>query len=717
LIRPETPWFKLVVLLLVGLILMLRGADRFWHPQFWFEDGRVFFQDAYNLSFWQSVTKPYVVDWLGTGYYMLANRVLAELALVVDVEYAPAMFMILAFAVATLCCSFFMLEGFSWLMPSARLRALVCFMLALLPGSSEIALRFLNLQWYLGLLCFLLTLMDVPRTRRGAFVYLAGWLLCGLSAPQTVVFLPCLIVRAWLVPNQRRLLAGASLAGLCGLVPTFWFNAAHGAASRPEPWSVLVASFNTFAARVLVTFSVGSARSWGWFYNKPTADYLYLWYLPFATFVVALSIAWSRQRRYGRLSLLAYFVYCIVAPIILACIRQPQVVAIGRSIRTSWGGDRYFVLPVASLGVLLFWWTTTIQGGIRRIYAVRIALIAIIAFAASTDFFDPFEVTDQQWHSQVLRIKAAEASGAEQVVRVPSNPSSDFGALLEFHSAAPPPALTTERRDGAIGYAGSDRTPNGPVTTDDILLVNGWAVNVASNAPFEEVLVADKASSTVLARTRLHGARLDVAQVMADDRLRWSGWRVAVRADRLGEGRHVLRAYTCDRCEDSGAKAYLLGGEATVDIAAGALSTHPKETAAGVIAHVGATGHPMTAFRTGDTIEMVGWALNKARSAPADSVMLIDDESGLFIASTRTGNQPGVAWASDNIGPANAGWKVSFPANQLAEGRHRIRLYIFDSPTRQLLPTDSAAALEVRPDSEGDRSRVLFHPDTIRGAE
>ena len=682
-IGPEARWFKLVVMLLVGLVLMLRGGDHFWHPQFWVEDGTVAFQDAYNLSFWQSVTKPYA-----GGYYLLATRLLAELALVINIEYAPVMFMIMGFVVATLCCSLpargFLLADAVGPAQSACLfdadsaagHLGDCAALRAAPVVSGVALFFDDAD-------------DPPRTRRGAVVYLVGWLLCGFSTPQTLVFLPCLAVRAWFVPGQRRLLAGAALAGpvwAIAVVLVYRHAPADVSTGAVERANCASQHVRGQSSRHVVR---GIRSSLRWFCEKPIADYL-----------LSLVITVRSVRR-GAVDFMVSSGAAVRAVMPSRLFRVLHDRADRAGVLPTRGGDdrpqhshilgRRSIFRAASgisrAAPCLVDDDDTRPGSPSVCRAYRShpndRLRRLGRFLRSVCSYRP-AVAQPGAENQ-----GGEASGAEQVVRVPSNPLA-FGALLEFHSPASP-ALTMKRGDGVIEYAGSDGATKAPVTTDDIFLVAGWAFNVASNAPFEEVLVVDKASGAVLARTRLHGTRPDVAQAKANDHLLWSGWRVAVRADRLGEGRHVLRAYTCDICDGSASEAYLLAGEATVDIGRGLRGpAHPKETTAGVIDHVGARGRPMTAFRTSDTIEMVGWALNSARSAPADSVVFVDEDSGLLVAYTGTGDdRPDVAQAYGNVGLAHAGWKISFPANQLVQGSHRIRLYVFERGTRQLLPTDS----------------------------
>jgi len=126
---------------LVAIIFYIRGCSRIILPQLWAEDGVVFFQDAYNLAFWTSITKSY------RGYYHLLPRIVAEVATLFRLEFIPAIYVLTAFLVAVFCCSFFLKQTFAWIVPNVYQRALFCVLFALMPANDEALLRFVNMQW------------------------------------------------------------------------------------------------------------------------------------------------------------------------------------------------------------------------------------------------------------------------------------------------------------------------------------------------------------------------------------------------------------------------------------------------------------------------------------------------------------------------------------------------------------------------------------------
>jgi hypothetical protein len=541
--RLNTTALKWLVVALITLIFVLRGDARFWYPQLWFEDTSIYLQDAYNLSFWDSITKPHVAPSLGTGYYVVTNRVLAEVALLFRLEYLPTIFLIIALICAIGCCSFFLMDHFAWLIPSLWVRSTICVLFALLPGSYEILLRFLNMQWYMGILSFLMVLMYTPYTTLGRIIYIGGWLLLMLSNPQTVIFLPCLLVKALLSNKGQLVILASCIAIAIGLLPTIIYNTLAGGTHFPLPTigQLIPALINSFVMRVLVAATIGATRSYGWFFEQSTALLGYLWYIPFAVFLSLLLVPLVRKQRWRHLLVSIYCLYCMTIPILLAMLRQPQLVEASQHINTSWGGERYFVLPVAAFCFLLIWWGVQLLVQARWSKLVQIATFLAILSAVQSDFFDPYVVTDQQWSSQVARIVMAEQAAYGEQLRIPSNPSSIWSAVLNMPTSVPELPRTTEQWPGTFEYAGSDITNSPEVKQDEVVLVRGWALNRERTGPVDEVLILNTHSGVILGRTRSRTPRSDVIGVTGP--VRWSGWQMVFRADQLPPGEYTLQAF------------------------------------------------------------------------------------------------------------------------------------------------------------------------------
>jgi hypothetical protein len=87
----------LLILCLAGaLILVLRRPDAILNPQFWAEDGKVWFANAYNLGPLRSLLLPQ------DGYFQTISRITAAISLLVPTKSAPLVFNLVALIIQLL---------------------------------------------------------------------------------------------------------------------------------------------------------------------------------------------------------------------------------------------------------------------------------------------------------------------------------------------------------------------------------------------------------------------------------------------------------------------------------------------------------------------------------------------------------------------------------------------------------------------------------------
>ena len=82
-----------ITVAILALIVFLRSPANLLNPQFYAEDGYIFFQSAWERGFLPSLLEPY------SGYLHVVPRVVAGLALLVPLLKAPLVFNLAAFAI------------------------------------------------------------------------------------------------------------------------------------------------------------------------------------------------------------------------------------------------------------------------------------------------------------------------------------------------------------------------------------------------------------------------------------------------------------------------------------------------------------------------------------------------------------------------------------------------------------------------------------------
>jgi hypothetical protein len=210
-------------------LVALRKSDSLKHPQFWAEDGGVFFLgaelDAHHG--WGDVFVPY------EGYFHLLPRLLAIAGHAVALVHVPAFYAWSALAVTGLT---------AWVIQSPRVRlpgaAWAALALGAVPHTGEVYLNLCNLQWITALALFAVVIADDAVTRLQRWGDIGVLVVTGLTGPFIVLALPLLAVRAWLRPRGwSRVLLGVALGCAAVQAVALMNRPVKSDAALPVDWS------------------------------------------------------------------------------------------------------------------------------------------------------------------------------------------------------------------------------------------------------------------------------------------------------------------------------------------------------------------------------------------------------------------------------------------------------------------------------------------------
>lgn len=202
------PWQHIAVFLFSFAVLITRRPDAIFHPQFWAEDGHVWFANAYNSGWWASLFRTQ------DGYFQTLPRLGAGLALLVPLALAPLVLNLIALAVQALPVNL-LLSSRSSAWGSLRYRALMSVLYLALPNLREVHAILTSSQWVLALCVFLLLVASPPTTVTGKIFSVLAILLCGLTGPFCVFLLPIALFLAWRTRDTWRFINAGLLAALC----------------------------------------------------------------------------------------------------------------------------------------------------------------------------------------------------------------------------------------------------------------------------------------------------------------------------------------------------------------------------------------------------------------------------------------------------------------------------------------------------------------------
>ncbi len=426
----------------LAAIVVARRPDALTRPQFWAEDGNVFFRDQVLLGFWDGIATLY------GGFPFLAQRVIAALASLAPMVDAPLVYDASAIAITALTMATFVLPAFRHLVRSDGIRAAVCVAVVCMPAGQELLATPTTLGYFLAVWVVFLSLMRAPRTAGGVVLWCLGGIVSVFSTQLTTVAAPLWALRGVRGIARRTspdvafaasqlatllvvvLLAGgmSGVAGLQGdnakLVadnPALQWHPVHlWVALRSLPW-VMAACVDSVVVPLAVFREL---------FARGTAAVV----LPAALVAVAI-VATLRATEPRARVVVGLAAYVLAASIYLVLAGRPLVLLLlqGDVPLSPFGmlGPRHRVLP--NLALVLA--AAALADGARRprtrAVVATLALLALLGAWTPELRVEPFP--NLQWPRWAARLDEKLATGSREPLVIPSHPP-----YFELRFDAPP---------------------------------------------------------------------------------------------------------------------------------------------------------------------------------------------------------------------------------------------------------------------------------------
>jgi hypothetical protein len=374
--EPFTRGYIASSLVFVGLVLFYRKPDALLNPQFWAEDGTVFFQDNYSRGL-AAIFAPHA------GYFQLLLRLIAFVAGWFPLELQPAAYNYFSFGITLAVVAKLF---------SKRLHLPRPFLFAaavpLVTHTGEILLCLTNLHWITSLLLILLLIQDPPATKLEAFSDLSIFVLVGLTGPHILFLAPLFLIRLGLMKWQKW---NAVQAGVAVIIAVIQIVALRQPAVAQVPAPPLAEWLRVF--------------TW-----KPVAGLLFGWRIgtyvpPFVTaflFCGLLGLVfWLIKRQRHRASAVSMILGAGILALGSVAYRFTSTQGFFDG---PGGGERYFLVP--RLGLM---WSLILclESDWRRSKAI-VVVLAMALCAAMADFQVP-ALPDLRWADQVANLRSGKA--------------------------------------------------------------------------------------------------------------------------------------------------------------------------------------------------------------------------------------------------------------------------------------------------------------------
>ena len=186
----------LCVAAMLAAVVVARRPDMITNPQFWGEDGFIFFQQNLTLGFPRAVASFYM------NFPYLGQRLIAAAGGLVPFAAAPRVYTTAAIAISALCVATFSLPAFRHLVRSDLLRVLWAIAVVSLPfpahtGEIGLIASVANVGWWVAVWLVLLSFIRIPRQPGRVTCLAFGGALAVFSTPYTPVCAPLWLLRGW----------------------------------------------------------------------------------------------------------------------------------------------------------------------------------------------------------------------------------------------------------------------------------------------------------------------------------------------------------------------------------------------------------------------------------------------------------------------------------------------------------------------------------------
>jgi hypothetical protein len=190
-------FFHVLIFIVSLLVIFSRRPDVLLNPQFWAEDGRVWYAEAYNQGAIYSLTTPQ------DGYFQTISRIGAVFSQMFPLACGPLVFNLIAISAKILVVSFIASSRFSKLIPNVYGRLLIGFIYLALPVAFETHGNLTNVQWHLALLSFLIIIAAPSDKLYWKIFDFTIILISALSGPFCILLLPIVVIK-WLITKEKR---------------------------------------------------------------------------------------------------------------------------------------------------------------------------------------------------------------------------------------------------------------------------------------------------------------------------------------------------------------------------------------------------------------------------------------------------------------------------------------------------------------------------------
>jgi hypothetical protein len=421
---------------LLAIIVVARRPDMVTNPQFWAEDGCLFFLENSVLGFPRALASFY------KGFPYLLPRLIAFAGGLVPTTHAPRVYTASALALTALALASFSLPAFRSVIRSDWLRVLFAAAVVTLPMRYEVLGTPTNLGWFVAVWLSLVALIRLPQRSWQVTLLGAGSAVAVWSTPLAVINLPLWVLRAYRgVRRHAWREVGFAATLVVSVIALYLLSDRLGAPSRVAFDLARVFRISAWLLATLVLPAEMAARHAG---SLPL--------LALAGVMLVAPLAASRAARWRNLPLQ-------LLSLALAFMAVGATVA-GRPLQTiqfpPHAGARFWVYPASQLSLA---YLIALEGLPQRaLKATAGALLAGLVLWARLPAFVLGPFADERWAVWAPRVERALNEQCPVELRVPMNPNV-IPFIIAWGPTLPASPVRPESIVASLGPTGTFRQP------------------------------------------------------------------------------------------------------------------------------------------------------------------------------------------------------------------------------------------------------------------
>jgi hypothetical protein len=399
-----------VIFLAAFFLLFLRRPDALLNAQFYAEDGRYWFADAYNVG-WRCLLLP-----VG-GYLNTISRLIGLVTLLVPLVYAPLVMNLCALTAQILPIHIFLSSRFKQIPLLTRLLGSLLYLA--LPNSFEIHANTTNIQWHLALVgCLVLLGRQDNRWAWRIFDFLILAFVV-LDGPLGILLIPMAVMLRWIRKDARYTFA------LIALIPPavlqIVFLLLSGSRREADNGATLSRFTNIIGGQVFLS-SVLGVRTTIHLYFENDVSYFYL--VSLVALILGMAfILYALRHAPVELKLFYFF-----AAMVLALAMKHPLASFEARFK-QWElmqipgcGNRYYFFPMLAFLATPIWMLTNPVSKSRLARCAALVILLLLPIGICRDFrYKAFK--DSNFQVQAAEFERA-APGTQIII--PIDPGWDM---------------------------------------------------------------------------------------------------------------------------------------------------------------------------------------------------------------------------------------------------------------------------------------------------